>query len=306
MSIETTTLATLAERANTEHRACESAIRTGLEHALNAGHLLIEAKALCPHGEWLPWLHEHFEGSERTAQAYMRVAREYPALEADGNTQRVTDLSYREALKALAEPAEHPNGDDSPPVVAVPPAPVDGKSSWRRYVEDIVGCYVYETPEEWKTVTGVNLDGDELFEDWFTRHLARISAVYWFRHGSCANCRRQDTSDYACLPLPPGLHLNDRDLVRLGTLTHFRVGDFANWADRHGMMETVSDAGQKAIRFLPVHPTNFEDCPCEWCEECRTEEPERSHEIYLAAIGFAWQQAGMMLPPESWNREAAS
>ena len=103
-------LTDLAELANREHRACETALQAGLQHALNAGQALTEAKAQCPHGEWLPWLQEHFEGSERTAQAYMRVAREWPALQADQKRNGVADLSYREALKALAEPV-----DDDPP-----------------------------------------------------------------------------------------------------------------------------------------------------------------------------------------------
>jgi hypothetical protein len=34
---------------------------------MTAGDLLIEAKALVPHGQWLPWLAEHCEMAERTA-----------------------------------------------------------------------------------------------------------------------------------------------------------------------------------------------------------------------------------------------
>ena len=53
-------------------RSCGGA-RTTLQHAINAGHLLITAKAkLDTHGRWLPWLHTHCpQVSERTAQAYM-------------------------------------------------------------------------------------------------------------------------------------------------------------------------------------------------------------------------------------------
>jgi hypothetical protein len=100
-------LTDLAEQINAEHQACEQAFRSGVQHAINAGNLLIQARQHCPHGTWLPWLAANFHGSERTAQAYMRVAREWPALEA-ANPQRVTELSYREALKALAEPRQEP------------------------------------------------------------------------------------------------------------------------------------------------------------------------------------------------------
>jgi hypothetical protein len=98
-------LTDLAEQINAEHQACEQAFRAGVQHAINAGNLLIQAREHCPHGTWLPWLAANFHGSERTAQAYMRVAREWPALEA-ANPQRVTELSYRDALKELAEPRQ--------------------------------------------------------------------------------------------------------------------------------------------------------------------------------------------------------
>jgi Protein of unknown function (DUF3102) len=39
------------------------------------GALLIEAKAKVAHGDWLPWLKEHFAQGESTAQNYMHAAR---------------------------------------------------------------------------------------------------------------------------------------------------------------------------------------------------------------------------------------
>ena len=93
----------LAEKINAEHRACEEALRSGLRHAVRAGELLAEAKGQVKHGEWGRWLEENFEASERTAQAYMKVAREIPNL--DGvKAQRVADLSFRGALRELASP----------------------------------------------------------------------------------------------------------------------------------------------------------------------------------------------------------
>ena len=77
-------------------------LQSGLQHALKAGRLLIEAKKLCPHGTWLPWLEENFEGKDRTARAYMQVAQRWPEVEA--NRQHVANLSYREVLKLVAEP----------------------------------------------------------------------------------------------------------------------------------------------------------------------------------------------------------
>jgi hypothetical protein len=55
---------------------------------------LIEAKAILPHGKWLPWLKNEFDWSERTAQRYMLVAEL-------AKTDKLSDLSD-EPLSALA------------------------------------------------------------------------------------------------------------------------------------------------------------------------------------------------------------
>lgn len=95
-------LAGLAERINAEHEQCEVHMRAGVDHAIKAGELLIEAKSLCAHGEWGAWLQANCAFAERTAQAYMRVARNREALEA--KAQRVADLPFREALNLLSGP----------------------------------------------------------------------------------------------------------------------------------------------------------------------------------------------------------
>ena len=98
-----TALDNLAARINSEHEACRSAMQQGLEHALEAGRLLLEAKKGLPHGEWLPWLKENCPDiGERTAQNYMRLAREYPKLEPE-KAQRVADLSYRDAVRVVSQ-----------------------------------------------------------------------------------------------------------------------------------------------------------------------------------------------------------
>jgi hypothetical protein len=67
-------LTDLAARIQAEHEACESALKRGLEHAVAAGKLLIEAKAQLKHGQWLPWLRDHCRIPERTARRYMEIA----------------------------------------------------------------------------------------------------------------------------------------------------------------------------------------------------------------------------------------
>ena len=96
----------LIEAIRREHNAAAGAAQTALEHARRAGELLIEAKAQTQHGSWLTWLAAHFEFSPRTAQGYMRVAENWPALGAKNET--VAHLNFREALAllTLAKPLE--------------------------------------------------------------------------------------------------------------------------------------------------------------------------------------------------------
>ena len=70
------------------------------EAILGIGQRLIEAKEMLPHGEWLPWLTERVEFSPRTAQNFMRLAREW------SNTQTLADLGASKALTLLALPPE--------------------------------------------------------------------------------------------------------------------------------------------------------------------------------------------------------
>ena len=95
-------LKSLAGRINDTHAAAGASFQAGVQRAMDAGRLLIEAKEKVGHGEWLPWLRANCEFSERTAQAYMRVAKRAGELEA--NPQRVADLPLREALALLTAP----------------------------------------------------------------------------------------------------------------------------------------------------------------------------------------------------------
>jgi hypothetical protein len=97
-------LSKLAERINAEHRQAHAALCVGLEHAKNAGALLLEAKEQCEHGQWLPWLEANVCFSIRTAQAYMRVAERWPELEA--KAQGLAHLTFEQALDYLAEPRD--------------------------------------------------------------------------------------------------------------------------------------------------------------------------------------------------------
>ena len=74
--------------------------RRGGEAILTIGRCLTEAKQTIPHGEWLPWLNERVEFSERTARNFMRLSREW------SNRPARADLGAAKALTLLALPAE--------------------------------------------------------------------------------------------------------------------------------------------------------------------------------------------------------
>lgn len=93
-------LADLSARIRVEHHATSAALKSSVEHAMAAGDLLIEAKELVPHGQWLPWLAENCELSERTAQLYMRTAKNREAIELQIRNG-VADLTLNEAAALL-------------------------------------------------------------------------------------------------------------------------------------------------------------------------------------------------------------
>lgn len=74
--------------------------RRGGEAIITIGRCLTEAKQALPHGEWLPWLNERVELSERAAQRFMRLSREW------SNPTALSDLGATKALALLALPAD--------------------------------------------------------------------------------------------------------------------------------------------------------------------------------------------------------
>jgi hypothetical protein len=86
----------LAREINTEHGHVEAYKRNTIQHAIRCGELLLEMKRRVGHGNWLAWVQEHFEASERTARNYMEIAKS--AAVADLGD----DSTMRSALRALA------------------------------------------------------------------------------------------------------------------------------------------------------------------------------------------------------------
>lgn len=99
-------LGELANLANKFHAEVENTAQSMLIAAWNAGQALLIAKSQLAHGEWLPWLEECFDGSDRTARDYMAIA---------SNWQRAADLdattSIRGALEAMREEIREENNN---------------------------------------------------------------------------------------------------------------------------------------------------------------------------------------------------
>lgn len=106
MSAEQVVLANLGARINAEHAAALLHAGSAMEHAINTGELLAQAKSACPHGAWLPWLRENVSFSDRTAQGYMRLAARRDI------RSNVADMSIRKALGYIATPRNHSLNDD--------------------------------------------------------------------------------------------------------------------------------------------------------------------------------------------------
>ena len=106
----------LASKIREAHAQVHKHAENMIQHAFAAGSALIEAKLAVPHGDWLAWLRQNCELSDRTAQSYMRLAKAQPLLE--GDPQRVADLSLRAAIAHLRKPkAQGIDNDESQDVV---------------------------------------------------------------------------------------------------------------------------------------------------------------------------------------------
>ena len=117
-------LAALAVEIEATHEAVQGAFRTTLERAAECGRLLIEAKALVGHGNWLPWLEQNTTVGARQSQKYMRLAKGWPEIEANASPD--SHLTLTDAVALLAEPK------DEPTALAGLPEP---GSSWERLWE---------------------------------------------------------------------------------------------------------------------------------------------------------------------------
>ncbi len=101
------TLGDLAVRINAKNDMVITALHSALGYALNAGDLLIEAKRLLKHGQWLPWLAANCSIPPRTVSHYMALAKHRAEFcDENGN---LLPISVRHALDVL-----HPEDETDP------------------------------------------------------------------------------------------------------------------------------------------------------------------------------------------------
>jgi hypothetical protein len=62
---------TTAAEINRHHLLARGHADAAIQHAVDAGRLLLQVKTQLMHGEWLPWLRANLEVSPRQAQRYI-------------------------------------------------------------------------------------------------------------------------------------------------------------------------------------------------------------------------------------------
>jgi hypothetical protein len=105
----------MAAAIRREHEAAGAAASAALEHALECGRLLADARAAISHGGWERFVRDECGIAPRTARLYLRLDANRDRLP---NRQRVAGLTVREAARLLAEPKEE---RATFPAVAEPP-----------------------------------------------------------------------------------------------------------------------------------------------------------------------------------------
>ena len=192
-------LGVLAAHINDNHGKYNHGSRALLPYALTAGIALAEAKGLVGHGHWYEWLKHNFDGSKRTAQKYMRIARRWADLQ-----QILADnaiIGVDEALVELKETRE-------PEIVPGPSHRTPVPPRTRKSFEAVL------TPGEESR--------DELLK-WFRSELDELEpeqVVYLAQHGLPSLRESWDQLLLELGPLPfvlvPALARRDKALSELG------------------------------------------------------------------------------------------
>jgi hypothetical protein len=169
----------LGARINEAHALALEHAGRAIEHAITCGELLLKAKADAPHGSWLPWLRHSVSFGERTAQAYMRIARRVPRQIRSG----AADLSVRGVLKELAVP----------------------RRNWRDAAEQDLAIWMHANRSYPNNSEDWSIDDARACAD----HLRAFDEIM-HRHGLCPDKGAEDPSGYCLVCCPEPLLMDDR------------------------------------------------------------------------------------------------
>jgi tRNA(Ile)-lysidine synthase TilS/MesJ len=102
----------LANRIKAAHAGVLEASKNVVQKAIQAGMALREAKAKLVHGEWLPWLKDNCNVSERHANNYMKLAANKPKLDEKLQLKSATiaDLTLTQALRLIEDKSGRDDG----------------------------------------------------------------------------------------------------------------------------------------------------------------------------------------------------
>ena len=152
----------LKKQINDSHRFAQQAAVNALERGVHTGELFAKWKELLPHGRFTSFVETHFDGSLRTAQAYMLASKRFNALP---NAQKSALLSQGMPISGLLE---KPKTKKKPKKTEDEP---EQEASTEELGEDEE--WVYEEVEE-------ELPEDETLEECCKRETADIES--WARN----------------------------------------------------------------------------------------------------------------------------
>src|SRR4051812_4707488 len=142
----------LAKRINEAHLAVEQTVQDAIDLAMKCGDLLIEAKTECAHGSWTEWLKNNFEGSDRSARVYMRLADHRDLIEA--KRQTTADLTIEKALNYIAPKRERPAQPD-----------LEQLRVHERMIEDGLAATVIEHDQLAQRAASTGTPHEQLYQD---------------------------------------------------------------------------------------------------------------------------------------------
>jgi len=106
-------LSSIAQRINDHHGQATRHAKTAIDHARQAGELLLEAKALVNHGEWITWLSDNCDVSPRQCQRYMRVVTHWELIAKNDAASYLTIDDAIQAANNRITVKDDPTSEDS-------------------------------------------------------------------------------------------------------------------------------------------------------------------------------------------------